>query len=255
LGAFLPISTSLTFVRFQDKQGDSAGDLVQEAEGAVDEGAAVQVLPYQRALQPNCRDLLRARERSLSETGRRLGRAAWRARRLRFTMTSALAAPMTRARGYIRLCIWLGRTKTATPEMTQSVAPTVRRDLRRRLFHLISCVAGRQFQRWVSKGKTEFCNAVQHVYNCSCLCKCWIWTCRTMDTKKLQQNMMAGICRQSQRGEEKRRAKVVILISVVGASLKSFIFPQKIESNSSSKGMKELTIAFEYSFILKSLVT
>jgi len=57
-GAFLPISTSLTFVRFQHKQGDSAGDLVQEAEGAVDEGAAVQVLPYQRALQPNRRDLL-----------------------------------------------------------------------------------------------------------------------------------------------------------------------------------------------------
>jgi hypothetical protein len=110
-----------------------------------------------------------------------------------------------------------------------------------------------------------------------------------MDTKKLQQNMMAGICRQSQRGEEKRRAKVVILacsleiISQISqpassiflsqktsqqyfqparsapanklASLKSFIFPQKIESNSSSKGMKELTIAFEYSFILKSLVT
>jgi hypothetical protein len=54
-------------------------------------------------------------------------------------MTKALAAPMTTARGYIRLLIWLGRRNTATPEMTQSVAPMVRRDLRRRLFHLISC--------------------------------------------------------------------------------------------------------------------
>jgi hypothetical protein len=54
-------------------------------------------------------------------------------------MTRALAAPITMARGYMRLCIWLGRKKTATPEITQSVAPTVRRDLRRRLFHLISC--------------------------------------------------------------------------------------------------------------------
>ena len=72
-----------------------------------------------------------------------------------FTMTSALAAPMTMARGYMRLCISLGRTKTATPEMTQSVAPTVRRDFRRRLFHLISCVAGRQFQRWVSKDRKD----------------------------------------------------------------------------------------------------
>jgi hypothetical protein len=60
------------------------------------------------------------------------------------TMTSALAAPMTMARGYIRLFIWLGRTKTATPEMTHSVAPTVRRDLRRRLVHLISCVVAQQ---------------------------------------------------------------------------------------------------------------
>jgi hypothetical protein len=42
------------------------------------------------------------------------------------------------------LCIWLGKTKTVTPEMTQSVAPTVRRDLRRRSFHLISYVRGRQ---------------------------------------------------------------------------------------------------------------
>ena len=62
-------------------------------------------------------------------------------------MTSALAAPMTMARGYMRLRIWLGRTKTATPEITQSVAPTVRRDLRRRLFHLIS---------WPSRADTKY---------------------------------------------------------------------------------------------------
>lgn len=57
-----------------------------------------------------------------------------------FTIKKAFATPMTMARGYIRLCIWPGRTKTAAPEITQSIAPMVRSDFRRRLFHLISYI-------------------------------------------------------------------------------------------------------------------
>jgi hypothetical protein len=77
--ASLPISASLTFVRFQGKQGDPAEDLVQEAEGAVDEGAAVEVLPYQPALQPNRRETCPCNVKPEHAKPVGFGRAAWRA--------------------------------------------------------------------------------------------------------------------------------------------------------------------------------
>lgn len=149
----LPIDVVVTFVWFEDEQRDSAGDLVQEAQRAVDEGASVYILPYQRALQPNCRHLLRTRCRVSKFTD-------WRSvvsdnANPVVTMTRALAVPMTMARGYIRLLISLGRKNTATPEMTQSVAPMVRRDFRRRLFHLISCNA--YSCKYVREDWTEVC--------------------------------------------------------------------------------------------------
>jgi nitric oxide synthase oxygenase domain/subunit len=55
-----------------------------------------------------------------------------------------------------------------------------------------------------------------------------------------------------QRGEEKRRAKVVILISALPPASHP---KDSLKKGRKYKQMKELTIAFEYSFILKSLVT
>jgi hypothetical protein len=53
------IFVEVTYLRTIPRQiDDYARDLVQEAKEAIDKGTVVEVLPYQRALQPNRHDLL-----------------------------------------------------------------------------------------------------------------------------------------------------------------------------------------------------